>query len=214
MEKLFFIIIFIFFGLSAFQQNSIWKDEYTLWRDAALKSPRVVRPHVIFGTALLVRGALGRAEKEFLRAQEISRYDYRANIGLGAIYFKRGLLEEAVKEFQTIITELKPDFAPAHNNLGVVYIEKGLLDDAVNEFKITIKLAPYHPDAYANLGLAYKKMGMLKEARDELEMALRLHPEHRNARINLDEVIKLLQEKSSSGVPGTEVYGHPAIKQD
>jgi Flp pilus assembly protein TadD len=128
MEKILFLIILFVFSIFTFQRNSIWKNEYTLWNDVVHKSPNIVRPHVILGTAFLRRGALDWAEKEFISALNISQHDPRIYIGLGFIYFQRGLPEEAIKQFQ-IVTQIKPEFPAGHTNLGAVYMEKGLLED-------------------------------------------------------------------------------------
>lgn len=194
MDKIIFLIFFISLSFLGFQRNTIWKNEYTIWKDVTFKSPGRGTPHINMGNAYIRRGVLDRAEKEFLLAREINELDARAHSGLGAVYFQKGLLDEAIKIYQFITTG-KPDFAPGHNNLGVVYMEKGLLDEAIKEFKITMRLDPYFPDAYSNLGFAYKKKGLLKEAMENLEQALTLSPEHSNARIRMDEVRRLLEGK-------------------
>ena len=196
MDKIIFIIFFISLSFLAFQRNTIWKNEYIIWKDVTLKSPGRGTPHINLGNAYIRRGVLDKAEREFLLAREVNELDARAYSGLGVVYLQKGLLDEAIKTYQLITTD-KPDFAPGHNNLGVVYMEKRLLDEAIKEFKTTMRLDPDFPDAYANLGLAYKKKGLLKEARENLEQALTLSPEHRDAMRRMDEVMQLLQEKET-----------------
>ena len=192
MATILFLVLFLLSGFFTFQRNEVWKNEYTLWRDVVLKSPTKNTPHINLGNAFIRRGALDRAEQEFLIALAHNKFDARALSGLGVVYSSKGLSDKAIRVYKFIIAD-KPDYPPAHNNLGVVYLEKGLLDEAVKEFKTTIRLDPNFSDAHANLGLAYMKKGRLQEAEHELEDALRLRPEHPEAGRTLNEVKRSLQ---------------------
>jgi tetratricopeptide (TPR) repeat protein len=70
--------------------------------------------------------------------------------GLGLAYQKRGLLDEAIREFETAI-ELGPNVAKNHYNLGLAYEEKGLFEKAVAAYKKAAELNPAYTDAYFNL---------------------------------------------------------------
>jgi tetratricopeptide (TPR) repeat protein len=70
--------------------------------------------------------------------------------GLGLAYQKRGLLDEAIREFNKAI-ELAPNIAKNHYNLGLAYEEKGLFKKAVNAYKKAVELNPAYTKAYFNL---------------------------------------------------------------
>ena len=63
-------------------RNEVWKDEVTLWGDAAFKSPNKARVHYNLGAALARGGALDKAEASFSRALEVSPNDDFAYAGL------------------------------------------------------------------------------------------------------------------------------------
>jgi tetratricopeptide (TPR) repeat protein len=70
--------------------------------------------------------------------------------GLGLAYQKRGLLDEAIREFETAI-ELGPNLAKNHYNLGLAYEEKGFFGKAVAAYKKAVEVDPAYTDAYFNL---------------------------------------------------------------
>ena len=70
--------------------------------------------------------------------------------GLGLAYQKRGLLDEAIREFKRAI-KLGPNMAKNHYNLGLAYEEKGLFEKAVEAYKKAVELNPAYTDAYFNL---------------------------------------------------------------
>ena len=59
-------------GYATFQRNKVWKDEETLWRHVAEKSPRNSRGLMNYGNTLMKKGDFGGALDYFHRAQSIS----------------------------------------------------------------------------------------------------------------------------------------------
>jgi Flp pilus assembly protein TadD len=189
---------YAFFLLSClgltYTRNHIWKNEYTLWKDVAFKSPDKAVPHINLGNAFIRRNALQFAEQEFNLALKVNERDVRALNGLAVIYLKRGELDDAIRVFEILATD-KADEPHFHSNLGVVYMQKGRMDAAIKEFKTAIALDPAYPDPYINLGLAYQKEGMLEAARQEYERVLQMYPDYSFAQKHLDEVNLLMQKK-------------------
>ena len=197
--KVIFVIIIGFLATAAFARNSVWKNEYTLWKDVVQKSPNKAMPHVNFGNAFVRRGKLDYAEKEFKLALNVNPRDTRAINGLAVIYLKQKNYDEAIRLFE-ILAKDKPNEAPFQSNLGAAYMEKGLLDEAIESFRRAINVAPAFPDAHNNLGLAYKKKGKLAMAKEEFEKALQSSPEHIDAKRNLNEVMQLMEKKRPNEV--------------
>lgn len=196
MNKVIFILIALLLGFFTYRRNDIWRNEYTLWKDAVAKSPKRIVPHLSLGDAFIRRNALAYAEREFLLALKINKFDLRVHNGLGVIYFQKGLLDKALYELRLIAIG-KPEYPYGHYNLGIVYMAKGLTDEAIKEFNTTLELDSNFPDAYINLGLAYIKKDMLKEAKEEFEKVLQISPEHRDAKRHLNTTMKLLQERET-----------------
>lgn len=106
---------------------------------------------------------------------------------IGNVFYVKGLLNDAIKQYQTAI-RLKPDFLEAHYNLGMVYAEKGRFDEAVEEYKIVVRLQPNEPQYRYVLGETYDKQGRFDEAIEELKKALELNPSFTEAHYYLGTV--------------------------
>lgn len=66
-------IIIIFFGVTAFKRNIVWRDNFTLYSDAVSKSPNFGDIHNELGVALGKRGEFESARKHFFLAKQLSR---------------------------------------------------------------------------------------------------------------------------------------------
>ena len=108
---------------------------------------------------------------------------------LGEIYSRQGRLDEAIREYQ-IVLSLNYDYDFAHNNLGIVYAQQGRLDEAAKEFQEVLRLKPGNAHAHNNLGVIYDQLGRPAEAIKEYQIALRLYPDHADAHYNLGAVFE------------------------
>ncbi|MDD2890477.1 MAG: tetratricopeptide repeat protein [bacterium] len=98
-----------------------------------------------------------------------------AHYNLGSYYWRKGLLDDAIKEYGEIL-KITPNNAGVHNSLGRIYTAKDSLDAAIAESKEALRLQPDFPEAHNNLGLAYDAKGLSDEALKEYKEALRLAP--------------------------------------
>jgi tetratricopeptide (TPR) repeat protein len=121
----------------------------------------------------------------------------RVHNNLGLMYTKRGMFEEAMKEYQIAI-RLRPNHAGTHYNLGNIYLYTGKLDNAIEEYKTAIKLEPNYIEAHTNLGVAYKKKGLLQKAAEEYLTVLSLKPDFAPAHYNLANVYLEMGEKEKA----------------
>ena len=94
---------------------------------------------------------------------------------IGNVFYEKGQLEDAVKQYKTAI-RLKPDFLEPHNNLGMIYSEQGRFADAVMEFRTALRFNPKQMDVRFNLGNAYTRQGKLSEAVEEFKTLLKMNP--------------------------------------
>jgi len=97
----------------------------------------------------------------------------------GADYYRKGMYNEAMAEFQKAIL-IKPDYAEAHNNLGVIYRVKGMSDDAIDEFQKAIRFKPKFAIAYYNLARAYAQKNDSQKAIESLKQAIHLNDKFAN----------------------------------
>jgi len=80
----------------------------------------------------------------------IAPYARDVHYNLGALYLKKEMYEDAIKEFKQAIKIDMMD-ADAYNNLGVAYARTAKYKDAIEQFKKALFLYPLHVDAKRNL---------------------------------------------------------------
>lgn len=107
-----------------------------------------------------------------------------AHNNLGLLYQEKGLLTEAVREFQRA-TIINPRYGRAHSNLGVAFMRQGRLDAALAEFSVALSIDSRDTDALVNLALAQKSLQRSEDARTSLLRALTINPRHAAAHYNL-----------------------------
>lgn len=112
---------------------------------------------------------------------------YRAHNNLGSAYYRKGLLDDAFREYRTALL-LNPFNDTALLNTGMIYCEKGKIDDAIREYQAVLLLRPDNYEAHNGLGSAYYKKGLLDDAVREYQTALSLKPDYRDAQYNLSVV--------------------------
>jgi Tfp pilus assembly protein PilF len=108
----------------------------------------------------------------------------RPHYNLGLVYHEKGLLGDAIREYE-ITLALDPMDAEAHNNLGNTYSDLGRVDDALREYQTALRLKPDSHVAHYNIANTYFDLGRVEEALREYRTALRLKPDYAEAHNNL-----------------------------
>ena len=101
--------------------------------------------------------------------------DYRLNVDIGENYARRGMYDEAGREFMLAIPQ-KPDDFTAIYDLGMVFVHQGQPKAAVEQFKTVIRLNPTYMDAYVALAKELQKEGNTAAAMAEYNAALHANP--------------------------------------
>jgi len=104
--------------------------------------------------------------------------------GLGMAYLKRGMLEEARKQFEIAI-KLYPGHHKSYYNLGVIYHQKGDLKRSVEYFKRAVALNPESIRGHYNLATLYARQGIMDLAIRHYTRVIELDPETVEAHYNL-----------------------------
>lgn len=101
--------------------------------------------------------------------KELDEEDYETHYNLGIAYKEMGLIDDAIREFQSSRND-PGRFIHSSNMLGVCYIEKGLYQLAVDVLTDAIDKMEDRGEAYwamkYDLADAYEKNGNMKEALD------------------------------------------------
>ncbi len=171
-------------GVGTFVRNQVWKSDESLWRDAALKEENSHRAHDILGMLYQEAGRLDEAiyehqmsvaifkSNEHLISKKTLRYRLAAYNNLGLAFFKKGLFDEAEREFKNAL-ELDPAFEDARIHMGLVYANKGLYSQAEMIYNKIIHDNPDEARAYINLGTLYSTAGHIDKAHATFVEALK-----------------------------------------
>ncbi|MBO8169938.1 MAG: tetratricopeptide repeat protein [Thermoanaerobacteraceae bacterium] len=103
--------------------------------------------------------------------------DYR--VALGWVYFQRGQVEEAIREYKNAL-KLEPENMRAKFNLASAYIENGNLEDARLLMEEYVKKNPLHASGYSILGLIYSELGEYEKAISNFKESIRISPGNTN----------------------------------
>ena len=111
---------------------------------------------------------VGRKSRVDLRAIPDSKGEEHAN--LGAAFYKSGMHEDALREFQRVL-ELNPDDAMARFYIGLVLMRQERWLDAVEAYQEAAGRGGAPPATFHNLGIALERVGRHPEALSALQDA-------------------------------------------
>jgi len=192
------VLLIIVYSGATFQRNKVWKDEVSLWSDAARKFPRSPEILTALGIAYRRAGMEDRAIEASSRALEIGGHNnFFAHENLARVYASRGKLDLAIKEFKMAI-EVYPYKADTHNELGSLYYKIEKFEYAEKEYLNAIDLDPVYYKSYFNLGVLYTRLGRVDEAIEKFQKALSLNPGHLRTNLNLGILLDGLGRKEEA----------------
>jgi len=127
--------------------------------------------------AMGIDAGLAELFEEFRAAEEGDevREDYETHYNMGTAYKEMDLMDEAIQEFQTSASLVKPGdgtsrYLQCCNMLGHCFINKGMPEAAVLWFKKGLSAPGHSEDEYQalryELASAYEQLGDLKQARE------------------------------------------------
>jgi hypothetical protein len=139
------ILTLCFTSVITIERNKIFKDDLTLWSDAAKKSPYKMRVHHNLGRAYLMGGDINKAIQEAEIALRLSdRYIRKESVKfilnlLGGAYLDKGEIDEALSMYNRAI-EVAPNFATSYYNVSCLYSLKKERAKAIEYLKKAIAL--------------------------------------------------------------------------
>ncbi len=162
------------------QQIGYWKDGEALFRHVLGITDNNPIAHNNLGIALVPKGQLGEAIRQYQEALRLKPDYADAYNNLGNALGLQGQTDEAIRQFQEAL-RLKPDYADAHKNLGIALFTKGQLDEAIGQFQEAVHFKPDYAQAHNYLGSAFGLKGQLDEAVRQFQEAVRLKPDYAEA---------------------------------
>lgn len=200
-------------AVSTWQRNRVWADEYTLWTDAAAKSPHPLVPvaYVHLGNYAKEHGANEEAVSWFRRALEIAPDHVAARVNLGTALQRLGRVEEAIATFQGVVAE-HPEVAEGWHNLGKAWQEQGDGRRALGDMagaaqayaaarQAYARVAPdsYHYDlALNNLGATFEHEGRVDSAAHYYRLALGHRADSPDAATNVARLLAQLPARADA----------------
>lgn len=165
-------------------RNEVWRDDVTLWKDAAVKYPCNPRAYYHLGFAYEKKGLLDLAREEYQRTLRLTPHYVDARLNLGEIYVKQGRSDLGIRELHEAI-RLAPAYARAHYNLGRAYQREGRREEARAEYEEALRLKPRLVVARTNLGFLSLEEGNTALGIRVLQEAVRHDPHFAPAHLYL-----------------------------
>jgi tetratricopeptide (TPR) repeat protein len=142
----------------------------------------------VLGQQKLETKDFDQAISMFNQSLAFSPERYEPHLGLGQAYEGLGLVDIALREYQTAARLItgenlydKVEKTTLLAKIGDIYLEGGLYAEAMEAYTKGISLNPKWPDPYYGLALAYHKVGDTKGARQALETYLRYETREKRA---------------------------------
>ncbi|HBR16274.1 MAG: hypothetical protein A3G39_11585 [Deltaproteobacteria bacterium RIFCSPLOWO2_12_FULL_43_16] len=92
-----FLLPIVIFSVIILQRNAVWKDNFTILRDAAAKSPDSAILHYNMGVVYDDNGLFNEAVKEYETAIKLNRRMVDAYYNIACVYSKQGNIEGGFK---------------------------------------------------------------------------------------------------------------------
>jgi tetratricopeptide (TPR) repeat protein len=174
-------------GALSFVYSRSFKDDLSCWTRAVKRSPNSALAHNALGLAYSQRNNSPAAEKEYLKARQISKRFVKAGLNLGILYLKTGRLDNAGQALKEVLA-VRPDLPGANYNLGVVYQQQGREDSAYYYFQKELEYDPRNEGALAGIGTIFHQKGDLDRALRYYRKALEINGNDPGVLVNLASV--------------------------
>jgi tetratricopeptide (TPR) repeat protein len=102
--------------------------------------------------------------------------ELRERRNLGIAFYRTGMLEDAVREFERVL-ELEPFDFPARYHLAMIRLREKRYRDAVRQFRSLLEDSGAHYGAFMNLALALRQLDRADDALLVLDEAESLRPD-------------------------------------
>ena len=116
---------------------------------------------------------------------------------LAGIYYRLGMIREAVEEYQTVL-KLNPEDAGALKELARCYQSQKNYEQAIGVYRRLLIIQPNDQAVYASMGMTYAAMGAWSKAVAAYQQALQINPEDGNVHFKLGQVYEATNKKQEA----------------
>lgn len=153
--------IMVLYAGKTISRNSDWKDNFTLYTQDVINSPKSARTHYYLGNHV--------TQTDFLNENADKKNAY---------------IEQGLREL-TIATEIYPQYADAYNQLGKVYSLKNDIANSSKNYEKAVSINPQNALYLSNYGTIFFNAGKYEEARKRFLEAIKWNPNFSDAYMNL-----------------------------
>ncbi len=157
-------------------RNEVWRDEVTLWQDAAAKNPESVDAAYGAADALRLAQRWSAAQEGFEQVIRMREDHLDARINLGITLAEQGKVAEAEQAWLAAL-RLQPRSCAAHNNLGALARRQGKLLVAITAYQSSMTWCPDDAIAQLALGDLFYEQGDPQKARYHYRRYLSVDPD-------------------------------------
>ena len=133
------------------------------------------------------QGDLAQAEKQLLRAHELSRGNHDLTLDLVRVYLKERKVDEAKNALSEVL-EADPKHVLARRVMGQIMLGENKLEDALEHLTVLETLEKDSAETRFKVALIQMQRQNYKEAVNELNLVLAQNPKHEHARYYLGSV--------------------------
>lgn len=152
-------------SLLSFSRAGVWKNDLTLWSDAARKTPTHHVALYGWGQALQNSGDLNGALQVYLRILQTNPRHLDTLAHIGTLYRSKNMPLQG-RPYLLDVTRYYPKLPNGYIELGTNYYQTGDLADAEQAFRQALALQPRSMEATKHLGLIALRTKRLAEARE------------------------------------------------
>lgn len=182
--------VVIILAAAAYNRNTVWQSELSLWTDVVKKSPAKARGYANRGVAYLNLKRYDEAISDFNKTLTLSKDFKNAYFNRGSAYYYKGNYQNALADFGKTI-RLDSSFVKAYNNMGAIYLKLNDFPTAVSYFDTAIKIDTNFAPAYSNRGVAAKAMNDFNKALFYYKKGIEKDPDYYECYYNIGEIMML-----------------------
>ena len=170
-------------SLLTFNRNNVWKDDFSLWNDAVLKSPNKARPYYNRGVIFSDNKKYNQALNDYSKAIEINPNYLSAYYNRGIAYDNLGQWNNAITDYTRAI-EINSKYLLAYYNRGIAYGNLGQWNIAIADYTKAIEIDSNNKEAYSNRGNVFGTLGQFDKAIANYTSAIEIDPKFKDAYYN------------------------------
>ena len=149
------------------------RDEFA---KAIAINPKLPGVHVLYAKSLMLTGDSDLSARQYKAELESDRFNFDANLQLGAAARQEQDYETANRYFQRAL-ETRPGDPGVRYQLALIALEEGKADDARKILEELVKQSPQFMEAHVSLSLAYYRLKRPEDSKREREIVQKLTAE-------------------------------------